>query len=89
MVRDNFRERAKKTGSYKGIQVSFSHDPCERPLHLVTQIPGAHGIMHPANHQGSTSYTPLGQARQISNAGGARPAPAIDNDGWQTVQRRK
>ena len=89
MVKDNFRDRSReKSGPYKGIQVSFSHDPCERQLHLVTQLTGANGTVNNSSHHIGANYTPIGPGRRLSNAGN-RPVPAVDEDGWQTVQRRK
>ena len=41
LVSQSFKKRSKDRNSpYFGMQVSFSHDPCERNLHLVSQIPG-------------------------------------------------
>ncbi|RMZ81815.1 hypothetical protein DV738_g2008, partial [Chaetothyriales sp. CBS 135597] len=37
-VRDQFRAKAKQYGPYRDVQISFSHDPCEKPLNLITQI---------------------------------------------------
>lgn len=41
MVREKFLQYGStKHNPYEGVMVSFSHDPCERNMHLVSQIPG-------------------------------------------------
>lgn len=43
-VRDYFLKRAEQDGPYKAVQITFSTDPCERPLFLATQL-GAPSIV--------------------------------------------
>src|SRR5271156_3585500 len=87
MVRDEFRKRARQSGPYRDVQVSFSHDPCERPLNLISQIPSSRNAVRPSNGS-STSHSfprpsaPISPCRRpsVSRAG---------EDGWQTVARRR
>ena len=96
--REDFHQLAKKKGPYRGIQVSYSHDPCERPLHLVTQMndPNATNTAKRALNRignpyrtSSSSYTNgSSRARGSSPVRPIRPR-AYDQDGWQTVGRRR
>ena len=89
MVLDAFRQRGRKPGPYKDVQVSFSHDPCERPLHLVSQMSNGHSNGHPmlsAPH--NSNGMPLRNARRLTNHDG-RTTKNVDEDGWHTVQRRR
>ncbi|KAL9115698.1 MAG: hypothetical protein Q9227_000066 [Pyrenula ochraceoflavens] len=85
LVRDEFRRYAMTRGNaYWDLQVSFSHDPCERPLNLISQMNGLASTGRPNVPQ-----------RRISNpfAGRMGPPPvsprrqniSADKDGWQTV----
>ncbi|RMZ77135.1 hypothetical protein DV737_g4478, partial [Chaetothyriales sp. CBS 132003] len=58
-VRDQFRAKARQKGRYRDVQVSFSHDPCEKPLNLITQIqPGDTGVTErPTNRDRAISGT--------------------------------
>lgn len=118
MVRERFLRHAHtRNHPYEGVMVSFSHDPCERDLHLVSQIPGhanyiggnanaaAHGYSNNtgegrANRATVSSTDVSSSARRMSNAssdyqiafkrrntGSAKPD--IDEDGWQTVKKRR
>lgn len=41
LVKDKFHQYSRTNKHpYEGIKVSYSHDPCERDMHLVSQIPG-------------------------------------------------
>lgn len=41
LVKDKFNQYSRTSKHpYEGVKVSYSHDPCERDLHLVSQIPG-------------------------------------------------
>lgn len=39
-VLEVFKGRASRSGPYSGVAVSYSPDPCEAALHLVSQMPG-------------------------------------------------
>ncbi|EXJ87145.1 hypothetical protein A1O3_04104 [Capronia epimyces CBS 606.96] len=92
IVRDEFIRRSRRQGPYHDVQVGFSHDPCERPMNLITQIP------YPG-------ISPRDRSNSNKSASNARPynpsAPKFvpgtvvrgrkgtDSDGWQTVQRKR
>ncbi len=76
--------------------VSFSHDPCERPLNLITQMPGCRN----GNGAKVNSVVANGSSNIYNNEGNdcARAFPAsprrsqgrmVDAEGWQTVGKRK
>lgn len=88
--------------------VNYSHDPCERELHLVSQIPG-HANFIGSNskdnvlsglrsNRSNTISTERSSRRmsvassEYSNAAKRRNVitkTATDNEGWQTVQKRR
>lgn len=109
IVRETFiRYGCAINSPYHHIMVSYSHDPCERDMHLVSQIPGHPGYIGGGNLPapgprargstfGSTTssnaygngngyYTPA-HKRRITGSNG--PKPSIDNDGWETVKKRR
>ncbi|RMZ92140.1 hypothetical protein DV736_g622, partial [Chaetothyriales sp. CBS 134916] len=98
-VRDRFRAEAKHNGPYRDVQVSFSHDPCEKPLNLITQIQfGDMGLTErPTNRDRAISGT--SQLNSIktgpsSGMGGLSGSTTkrerkVDADGWQTVMKRR
>jgi hypothetical protein len=88
MVRDDFRRKARVAGPYQSIHVSFSHDPCEKPLNLITQIPSAGG--EPRPRSGSTRNQPIGSGlgTGVSRRDSKRKK-VMDVDGWQTVRGKK
>jgi hypothetical protein len=75
--------------------VSFSHDPCERPLNLITQMPGSRSVSgtKPNNgssdggSNGSTNSSRLTEVLTASPGGDQRAV--VDAEGWQTVGKRK
>ena len=92
MVRDEFVRRSRRAGPYQEVQVGFSHDPCERPMNLITQIsyPGsAPRERSDSSKSGSSgrSYNP--NALKFVPGVAARPRKGTDSDGWQTVQRKR
>lgn len=77
--------------------VSFSHDPCERPLHLITQMPGSRNAAAPWLQHGAMNG---GSNGHINDGSGIQPLPIttsprrgqrlmVDAEGWQTVMKRK
>lgn len=99
LVRDNFFERSRVKGDpYHNIHVSFSHDPCEKPMNLITQIDSPTTARFRSNSHRSepTSNNGNGLYRSNSRAPGRlarreskRNAPKQDDDGWQTVTHKK
>jgi hypothetical protein len=87
MVRDEFRKRARQSGPYRDVQVSFSHDPCERPLNLISQIPSSRNDVRPSNGS-STSHSFPRPSVPISPCQGPSVSRSGE-DGWQTVARRR
>lgn len=92
IVRDDFLRRSRKPGPYQDVQVGFSHDPCERPMNLITQIPypgSASRNRSDSSKSGSSarSYNP--NATKFVPGAVARPRKGTDADGWQTVQRKR
>ena len=90
IVRDEFIRWSRRPGPYQEVQVGFSHDPCERPMNLITQIPypGASSRdRSDSSKSGSSgrSYNPSA-AKFVPRAGLRKSA---DSDGWQTVQRKR
>lgn len=100
LVRDNFLAKSNsKTSPYHNIQVTFSHDPCEKPMNLITQIdsPTA-GRFRSDSYKSEQNYNPNGNGlyRSNSRAQGKlgrreskRKAQKPDDDGWQTVTHKK
>ena len=87
MVRDEFRKRARQAGPYRDVQVTFSHDPCERPLNLITQMPSSRNSTRPSNGSNISHNFPR---PSVPSSPYRRPSvPRVDEDGWQTVARRK
>ncbi|KAJ9662790.1 hypothetical protein H2198_001241 [Neophaeococcomyces mojaviensis] len=65
LVRDKFLEYSRpKSSPYQGVMVSFSHDPCERDMHLVSQIPGHSNYIGGSNNGNSNSNIASGIGRQ-------------------------
>lgn len=110
LVRTEFkRQGCIKNSPYFGIMVTYSHDPCERDMHLVSQIPGHPGYIGGGNlpapgprargstfgssasggmygHGGNGYYSPA-HKRRITGSNGSKPN--TDDDGWQTVKKRR
>lgn len=94
-VRDEFIQLSRERGPYQDVQVGFSHDPCERPMNLITQIPyptpGAaqreRSDSGKSLTNGGRGYNPSAPKFVPSNI--VRPRKGTDNDGWQTVQRKR
>lgn len=110
LVRDTFLQFGRTKGSsYFGIMVSYSHDPCEREMHLVSQISGHPGYIGKgtpapsgarsrsgtvgssgsnwAYAYGGDSYHSAAQKRRILGTNGSKSG--TDDDGWQTVKKRR
>lgn len=92
LVRDEFMKRARRFGPYQDVQVGFSHDPCERPLNLITQIPypGSRSRDRSDSTKSSSSgrsYNPNALKFVPGNVGRGRKG--TDAEGWQTVQRKR
>lgn len=87
LIRNKFRELGRMRNSpYHDIQVSFSHDPCERPLNLIS-----------ANRTMVSNRPSIQRAPSGSFAGRMGPPPpsprrqhvGSEEDGWQTVGPRR
>lgn len=111
LVRDTFlfQYGRLKGSAYFGIMVSYSHDPCERDMHLVSQILGHPGYIGKGNVPGSGArsrsgtvgssgsswglahggdpYPGAAQKRRILGTNGSKTS--ADDDGWQTVKKRR
>ncbi|RMD39370.1 hypothetical protein DV735_g5767, partial [Chaetothyriales sp. CBS 134920] len=72
-VRDQFRAKARQKGPYRDVQVSFSHDPCEKPMNLITQIHA--GDMRGCGERLEVPYRALpggtGQVNNVKPSAGA------------------
>lgn len=94
-VRDEFLQLARERGPYQDVSVGFSHDPCERPMNLITQIPyptsGAaqreRSDSAKSMSNGGRGYNPA--AAKFVPSATVRPRKGTDSDGWQTVQRKR
>jgi hypothetical protein len=86
-VRDDFRKQARSAGPYQGVQVTFSHDPCERSMNLISQIhyPIGEGRSQTDNVTGTGPALGTGVTRKQSR----RSHKTVDKDGWETVQSKK
>jgi hypothetical protein len=87
LVRDDFRKKARSAGPYQGVQVTFSHDPCERSMNLISQ-------MHYTTGEGqsrSDNFTSAGPAlgMGVTRKQSRRNNKTVDKDGWETVQSKK
>ena len=110
MVRETFLKYSRaKRSSYEGVMVSFSHDPCERDLHLVSQIPGhanyiggngnsnGNGYYRARTNTASTEYSNSSSRRMSATSSDSAAKRrdtgstkvVIDEDGWQTVTKRR
>ncbi|KIW70392.1 hypothetical protein PV04_02666 [Phialophora macrospora] len=92
IVRDEFLRRSRRAGPYQEVQVGFSHDPCERPMNLITQIP--YPGCAPRDRSDSNKSASSGRAYNPSAAKfipgtAVRARKGTDPDGWQTVQRKR
>ena len=96
LVRDEFRRAAKTKGPYRDVQVSFSHDPCEKPLNLITQIPSGEGTRGRAlsNISGNSNTIIRGAGADNSGVPGltrqsSRRKHQVDADGWETIVKKR
>jgi hypothetical protein len=91
LVRDDFIKRSRKPGPYQDVQIGFSHDPCERPLNLITQIPylgnGRDRRDSAVSASSARTYNPTAMHFAPGNVNRGRKG--TDSDGWQTVQRKR
>lgn len=76
--------------------VSFSHDPCERPLNLITQMPGSRNGNGARASNGVFAASPGGYvnggndfAKLLPHSPRRVQRPVVDAEGWQTVGKRK
>jgi hypothetical protein len=76
--------------------VSFSHDPCERPLNLITQMLGSRNSSEGRGRNGTFSGSWNGHGNNGSACiGPVTSSPqrgqrrVADAEGWQTVGKRK
>ncbi|KAF7512640.1 hypothetical protein GJ744_000901 [Endocarpon pusillum] len=95
-VREDFLRRAAYPGPYQDVMVSFSHDPCERPLNLITQMPGSRNAVEAKPHGGMSTRESNGDStassafgRPITASPSRGQCPAVDAEGWQKVGKRK
>ena len=93
----------KAVGPYRDISVSFSHDPCEKPLNLITQMPGSRNAVQPNGHnvrarqasgliegqQNGHSYRPYHPRTGSEQSSRHQGSTSADSDGWQTVGKRR
>jgi len=84
LVRDEFRKMGRVPGPYSNVGVSFSHDPCERPMNLITQMPPT-----ASSGSGNPNFTRLGGNPPKRKSSLATPNLNVDADGWQTVSKRR
>ena len=91
LVRNHFISKSRGSGPYQDVQVGFSHDPCERPMNLITQIPYPGSLRARSDSSKSAgsgrAYNPTAAKFYPGVAG--RTRKSTDSDGWQTVQRRR
>ena len=90
IVRDEFIKRSRRPGPYQDVQVGFSHDPCERPMNLITQIPYPGPRDRSDSNKSASSgrgYNP--NAPKFVPGAIGRARKGTDSDGWQTVQRKR
>ena len=99
VVRENFLRKSKMRGPYENLQVSYSHDPCEKPMNLITQI-GAPSAKRPRSDSAKSGINNGGGLHRSNttgrNSGGGlsrrqsrRAETKKDDDGWQTVTHKK
>lgn len=91
LVRDEFCKLSRMPGSpYFRCVVSFSHDPCEKPMTLITQMPAGQASRSMGAYGGggilpSDVVSKGGSSSRRSTTGrGSR-----DSNGWQTVLYKK
>ncbi|ETI20004.1 hypothetical protein G647_09019 [Cladophialophora carrionii CBS 160.54] len=92
IVRDEFIRRSRRAGPYQEVQVGFSHDPCERPMNLITQIPypGCASRDRSDSNKSASSGRPYNpNAAKFIPGAALRARKGTDPDGWQTVQRKR
>jgi hypothetical protein len=99
LVRDNFLAKSRlKGGPYQNVQVSFSHDPCEKPMNLITQIESPTAARFRADSYRSDHNNNIVPGLNRSNSKAQpklvrreskRKAAKPDVDGWQTVIHKK
>jgi hypothetical protein len=92
IVRNDFLARSRRAGPYQDVQIGFSHDPCERPMNLITQItyPGSAPRDRSDSAKSASSgrsYNP--NAPKFVPGAITRGRKRTDSDGWQTVQRKR
>ncbi len=90
IVKDEYRKRARQAGPYRDVQVSFSHDPCERPMNLITQMPSSRNTVRPlATTNGANFSHNFPRPSGLISPRRQQSLSLVDEDGWQTVARRK
>ncbi|EXJ83317.1 hypothetical protein A1O1_06938 [Capronia coronata CBS 617.96] len=92
IVRDEFLHRSRKPGPYHDVHVGFSHDPCERPMNLITQIPypgTSPRDRSNSNKSGSSGRINQSTSTKLGSGAIVRIRKGTDSDGWQTVQRKR
>lgn len=102
IVRESFLQRSKTRGPYENVAVSYSHDPCEKPMNLISQI-GVPPMKRPrsestrsSNASANANGLHRANTRNSGHGGLGRRqpkrtvvAPKKDDDGWQTVTHKK
>lgn len=77
-------------GPYQDVMVSFSHDPCERPLNLITQMPGSRNSSGAKPSNAPVHTSPGGMVnRPLAASPRPTQGPVTDAEGWQTVGKRR
>jgi hypothetical protein len=90
MVRDDFRKKARQSGPYHNVHVSFSHDPCEKTMNLITQIPrGVNGLSRSNSTRSNANGNGVGNGVNGLARRESQRKKIVDKDGWQTVKGKK
>lgn len=84
MVRAHFLAKGQEDGPYKQVAVTYSSDPCEKPLNLVSQIPQSEADWQRIRESRARQWGGEGDRYQ-SNGRGREQG---DLSGWQKVKRK-
>ncbi|EHY56863.1 peptide-methionine (S)-S-oxide reductase [Exophiala dermatitidis NIH/UT8656] len=89
IVREEFLRRSKAKGPYHDVGVGFSHDPCERPMNLITQIPCPGTSPRDRSNSSKSGSSGKSTAAKVVPGAVNRGRKGTDPDGWQTVHRKR
>jgi hypothetical protein len=76
LVLESFEEKSMSVGPYQGLIVTYSSDPCEKPVKWVSQ--------HQHGNQRSSSGNSRNGKNQIFGNDGSEVSP-----GWEKVKGRR